>query len=101
KLRAQPFVRRPVVSSSERRQTIRPHPHYSIFGPVECTCSEQEAEALAVVAAYRAARVSERSQFLAPGFVRHRAGFTHIGELFGHTAPGGMDDRSIEDRQNI
>lgn len=90
-----------MVPPSKRRPTIQPHPHYSIFGPVECTCTEQEAEALAVVAAYRAAKVSERGQYLAPGFVRHRAGFTHIGELFGHTGPGGMDDHSIEDRQNV
>lgn len=80
---------------------MKEHPHYSVFGPVECTCTEQEAAALALVAGYRAARVSERGPFLAPNFRRHRAGFTHIGELFGHAGGGGMDDESIRDRQNI
>lgn len=80
---------------------MREHPHYSMFGSAECTCTHQEAEALAVVAAYRAARVSERAPFLADHFRRHRAGFTHIGELFDHRGPGGMDDESIRDRQNI
>lgn len=80
---------------------MREHPHYSIFGSAECNCTDQEAEALAVVAGYRAARVSERAPFLADGFRRHRAGFTHIGELFDHRGPGGMDDESIRDRQNI
>lgn len=80
---------------------MREHPHISLFGSNECTCTEQEAEALAVVAGYRAARVSERAPFLARDFKRHRAGFTHIGELWDHRGPGGMDDRSIEDRQNI
>lgn len=78
---------------------MKPHPHYSIFGPVECRCTEEEAEALAVVAAYRAARVSERGPFLAPDFKRHRAGFTHIGELW--DGAGGMDDDSIRDRENV
>ncbi len=72
-----------------------------MFGSDECTCTEEEADALAVVAAYRAAKVSERGPFLAPGFKRHRAGFTHIGELWGHDGPGGMNDDSMVDRQNI
>jgi predicted ester cyclase len=80
---------------------MRDHPHHSIFGPVQCTCTEQEAEALAVLAAYRAAKVSDRKPFLAPDFRRHRAGFTHIGELSGLEGPGGMDDESIRDRQNV
>ncbi|MFP3913268.1 MAG: ester cyclase [Actinomycetota bacterium] len=80
---------------------MREHPHYSLFGSDECNCTPQEAEALAVVAGYRAARVSERGPYLAPDFRRHRAGFTHIGELFDHRGPGGMDDESIRDRQNI
>lgn len=80
---------------------MQEHPHISVFGPVECTCTEQEAEALAVVAGYRAAKVAERKPFLAPDFRRHRAGFTHIGELWDHQGPGGMDDESIRDRQNI
>lgn len=72
-----------------------------MFGSTECTCTEQEAEALAVVAGYRAARVSGRAPFLSPDFRRHRAGFTHIGELWEHDGPGGMDDHSVEDRQNV
>lgn len=80
---------------------MREHPHISLFESTGCTCTQQEAEALAVVAGYRAARVSERVRFLAPGFIRHRAGFTHIGELWDHQGPGGMDDRSIADRQNV
>lgn len=80
---------------------MREHPHYSIFGSAECNCTDEEAEALSVVAGYRAARVSERAPFLADDFRRHRAGFTHIGELFEHRGPGGMDDESIRDRQNI
>jgi len=81
--------------------TLVEHPHISLFGSTECTCSEEEARALAVVASYRAARVSERAPFLAPEFKRHRAGFTHIGELWHHQGPGGMDDDSMRDRQNI
>lgn len=77
------------------------HPHIAMFGSNECTCSEQEAEALAVVAAYRAARVSERKPFLADDFKRHRAGFTHLGELWDHQGPHGMDDESMRDRENI
>jgi hypothetical protein len=77
------------------------HPHISIFGSDQCTCTEQEAEALAVVAAYRVAKVSERGPFLAPDFKRHRAGFTHIGDLWEHEGPGGMDDDSMRDRQNV
>lgn len=77
------------------------HPHISLFGSTECTCTASEAEALAVVAAYRVARVSERAPFLAPGFKRHRAGFTHIGELWEHPGTGGMDDDSMRDRRNI
>ena len=77
------------------------HPHISLFGSNECTCTEQEAQALAVVARYRVARVSERRPFLAPHFKRHRAGFTHIGDLWEHQGPGGMDDDSMRDRQNI
>lgn len=77
------------------------HPHISMFGSNECTCTEQEAEALAVVAAYRAAKVSERAPYLSSNFKRHRGGFTHIGELWEHDGPGGMDDNSMRDRQNI
>jgi hypothetical protein len=80
---------------------MKEHPHISMFGSDRCTCTEQEAEALAVVAGYRAARVSERGPFLAPDFRRHRAGFTHIGDLWEHQGPGGMDDESIRDRQNV
>lgn len=81
--------------------TLIEHPHISLFGSTECTCTEEEARALAVVAAYRVAKVSERAPFLAPDFKRHRAGFTHAGELWEHQGPGGMDDDSMRDRQNI
>lgn len=77
------------------------HPHISMFGPVECTCTDEEAAALALVAAYRAAKVSERRPFLSPDFKRHRAGFTHIGDLWEHEGSGGMDDNSMKDRENI
>ena len=77
------------------------HPHISMFGSGECTCTEEEAKALAVVAAYRVAKVSERAPFLSPDFKRHRAGFTHIGELWEHDGPGGMNDESMRDRDNI
>lgn len=77
------------------------HPHISLFGSTACTCTEQEAEALAVVAAYRVAKVSERAPYLAPDFERHRAGFTHIGELWAHEGPGGMNDDSMRDRENV
>jgi len=77
------------------------HPHISLFGSTDCTCTEEEAKALAVVAAYRVAKVSERAPFIAPGFKRHRAGMTHIGELWEHDGPGGMDDDSMRDRENI
>lgn len=77
------------------------HPHISLFGSTACTCTEQEAEALAVVAAYRVAKVSERAPYLAPDFKRHRAGFTHIGELWAHEGPGGMNDDSMRDRENV
>lgn len=45
--------------------------------------------------------MSDRGPFLSPGFVRHRAGFTHIGELWNHDGPGGMNDDSMPDRRNI
>jgi hypothetical protein len=77
------------------------HPHISMFGPTECTCTEEEATALAVVAGYRVAKVSERAPFLSPDFKRHRAGFTHIGELWEHQGGGGMNDDSMRDRRNI
>jgi predicted ester cyclase len=80
---------------------MRKHKHISLFGPVTCTCTEQEAANLDLVTRYRAAAVSERGPFLAPDFVRHRAGFSHIGELFGTAGASGMDDQSIADRQNI
>ena len=77
------------------------HPHISMFGSSECTCTEEEAKALAVVAAYRVAKVSERGPFLAPGFKRHRAGFTHIGDLWESEGPKSMDDESMRDRENV
>ncbi len=80
---------------------MQDHKHVSLFGPVTCTCTDQEAANLDLVARYRAAKVSERGPFLAPDFVRHRAGFSHIGELFGAEGAAGMNDESIVDRQNI
>ncbi|HJQ76287.1 MAG TPA: ester cyclase [Acidimicrobiia bacterium] len=77
------------------------HPHISLFGSTECTCTEEEAKALAVVAGYRVAKVSDRAPFLSPSFKRHRAGFTHIGELWELQGPGGMNDESMRDRENI
>ena len=80
---------------------MQDHEHISLFGPVTCTCTEQEAANLDLVARYRAAAVSERGPFLADDFVRHRAGFPHIGELFGMEGSAGMNDESIADRANI
>lgn len=81
--------------------TLVEHPHISLFGSTECTCTEEEAKALAVVAGYRVAKVSDRAPFLSPSFKRHRAGFTHIGELWELQGPGGMNDESMRDRENI
>lgn len=75
------------------------HHHTSMFGETGCTCTAQEAANLDLVRGYRAAKVSERAPFLAPEFVRHRAGFKNIGELWG--GPGGMDDQSMLDRENV
>lgn len=80
---------------------MQDHPHISLFGSNDCRCTPEEAANLELVRRYRAARVSERGPFLAPGFKRHRAGFQHIGELWGHEGPGGMDDHSMEDRENV
>ena len=80
---------------------MRDHKHISLFGPVTCTCTDQEAANLDLVTRYRAAKVSDRGPFLADDFVRHRAGFPHIGELFGMEGAAGMNDESIADRQNI
>lgn len=77
------------------------HTHTSLFGPQDCTCTPEEAANLELVRRYRAARVSERGPFLAEGFRRHRAGFAHIGEMWGDQGSGGMDDHSIEDRDNV
>lgn len=80
---------------------MRDHEHISLFGPVTCTCTEQEAANLDLVTRYRAAAVSERGPFLADDFVRHRAGFPHIGALFGMEGSAGMNDESIADRANV
>lgn len=80
---------------------MQDHDHISLFGPVTCTCTDEEAANLDLVTRYRAAAVSERGPFLAPDFIRHRAGFSHIGELFGAEGGAGMNDESIADRQNI
>lgn len=75
------------------------HHHTTMFGSAACTCTPQEAANMDLVRAYRAAKPSERGPFLADGFVRHRAGFKNIGELWDGSA--GMDDASIEDRENV
>jgi len=80
---------------------MQDHEHISLFGPVTCSCTEQEAANLDLVTRYRAAKVSERGPFFAPDFRRHRAGFSHIGELFGMVGSAGLNDESIADRQNI
>ena len=61
--------------------------------------TEEERANLDLIRRYRVAKVSERGPFWAPGFVRHRAGFKNIGELWG--GPGGMDDDSIADRDHV
>lgn len=73
--------------------------HVSLFDTSTCTFTEEEARNLELVRGYRAAKVSERGPFLAPDFVRHRAGFKNIAELWG--GPGGMDDQSMLDRENV
>ena len=80
---------------------MQDHAHISLFGQVTCSCTKQEAANLDLVTRYRAAKVSERGPFLAPDFRRHRAGFSHIGELFGMVGAAGLNDESIADRQNI
>jgi predicted ester cyclase len=74
------------------------HHHVSLFGPVECTCTEQEAENLALITAYRAARVADRKRFFAPGYRRHRAAFQHIGDINGVHHHG---DDAMADRRNV
>src|SRR5688500_10634792 len=106
---SRPLGKRCLPSSPGRRfarswrsdMALVEHPHISLFGTTECSCTEEEAKALALVAAYRVAKVSDRAPFLAPGFKRHRAGFHHVGELWEHRGPGGMDDDSMRDRLNV
>ncbi|MGH8926804.1 MAG: ester cyclase [Acidimicrobiia bacterium] len=74
------------------------HTHISLFGSTACTCTDEEAANLDLVGRYRVAKVSERAPFLAPGYSRHRAGFAHIGEVWGGV---GMNDESIRDRENV
>jgi len=73
--------------------------HISIFESSTCEFTEEEQRNLEVVRGYRAAKVSERAPFMHPDFERLRAGFKNIGELWG--GPGGMNDESIPDRENI
>jgi hypothetical protein len=73
--------------------------HTSLFDSPGCTFTEEEQRNLDLIRRYRAAKVSERGPFWAPGFVRHRAGFKNIAELWG--GPGGMDDASMADRENV
>lgn len=75
------------------------HDDISLFDAPSPTYTEQELANLDLVRRYRAARASERAPFLAPDFVRHRAGFKNIAELWG--GPGGMDDQSMLDRENV
>lgn len=73
--------------------------HVSMFGtpPEERSYTEEERRNLDVVARYRVAKVSDRGQFWAPGFKRHRAGFLNIAEMMGGAA--GMTDDSIADKR--
>lgn len=80
-------------------EELTPHQHVSMFESTACTCTPREAANLALVTNYRKAKVSERAPFLASDFRRHRAGFTHIGELWGGAT--GMDDQSMLDRENV
>lgn len=78
--------------------TLPEHEHISLFGDEECRCTPEEAANLALVRAYRAAKVADRSQYRAADFRRHRAGFQHIGDLHGVHSHG---DDSIADRENV
>lgn len=71
----------------------------NLFATSAPTYTTQEQANLELVRNYRAAKVSDRGPFLAPDFVRHRAGFKNIAELWG--GPGGMDDNSMLDRDNV
>lgn len=81
-----------------RRHRLMEHEHVSPFGQVECTCTEQEAENLALITAYRAAKVAERHRFFAPGYRCHRAAFQSIGNLNGVHHHG---DDAMADRRNV
>ncbi len=81
-----------------RRSRVVEHEHVSMFGRVECTCTDQEAENLALITAYRAARVADRKQFFAPGYRRHRAAFQNIGDITGVHHHG---DEAMVDRRNV
>lgn len=71
----------------------------SIFDAPQPTYTDEERANLDLVRRYRAAKPSERGPFWSPDFVRHRAGFKNIAELWG--GPGGMDDASMLDRENV
>lgn len=77
---------------------MREHTHVSMFDDPTCRCTEQEAINLDVITRYRMANVSERAPFLAPGYRRHRAGFLHLGELWGGK---GLKDDTLTDRRFV
>ena len=77
---------------------MRDHTHVSMFGDTTCRCTEEEAVNLDVVTRYRMAKVSDRGPFLAPEYRRHRAGFRHLGELWGGS---GMTDDSLTDKEIV
>ena len=78
--------------------TLAEHEHISLFGPAACQCTPEEAENLALIRAYRAAKVADRGQYRGSGFKRHRAGFQNIGDM--HRVHHHGDD-AIADRENI
>jgi hypothetical protein len=87
----------------------------SLFGDTDVQYTDQEVANLKLIRAYRSAKIAERKNFLAPGFRRRRMGLKHVNELWpqspdvvavesspgGDPVSGGMDDRSIPDRENI
>ncbi len=73
--------------------------HLSIFDGPGCTFTEEEQSNIELIRRYRAVPVSERAPFLAPDFVRHRAGFAHLAELFGGS--GKVEDDSMPDREFV
>lgn len=75
------------------------HEHVNYFGAPDCNCTSLEAQNLALVGKFRAAKASERAPYKAPGFRAHRKAFVHTAEVSG--GAGGMDDQSMLDRENV